>query len=177
MKTQLIINRLSLAFFAVWFMKAGFVQAQPDSGPELKGLTKDELIAKMERVLESKQQIADGLGKVIQNFETADANHNGLLSREEFRTYAEANGIKMPHPRKGRHHRKELTKEQLIKMRDHITAKEGQAPAGLDSIIENFTAADANHDGVLSREESKAYADANGIKLPYPHRRGHGPNF
>jgi hypothetical protein len=61
----------------------------------------------------------------------------------------------------------EITKSGLEEMRSRITSAGGQTPAGLDTLIEKFDDA-AGSGGKMTASEFKAFAAANGVKLPDP---------
>ena len=72
---------------------------RPKGGPrgEPPSMSKDELTAMKEKMAEDGQETST-IDQVLEDFEAADADQDGKVSAEEFRTYAEANGLEMPEP-------------------------------------------------------------------------------
>ena len=159
------LGRGCISLLLTVFCLGSAAQAQPGDGPGPKDLSKAELTAMRDRI----QQKADGLTKIIAGYTAADSNGDGVLSRDEIKAYADANGISLPKPRRP----KNLSQAELIEMRTHIAKFNPEAANGISKIADNFAAADINGDSVLSPEEFKTYADQNGIQLPHPPRHRH----
>lgn len=173
------IYSVGKVFFSSLFLMAavpGSILAQPGPGPEPKSLSIEELTAMRDQAVANGFEGGSSLTQIIENFATADTDQDGLLSPEEFRTYAEANGIMLPPPPHDGHRPPEdMTKDQLIEMSSRIAEIEGEAPAGLEQLIANFDQADTDQNGLLSMNEARTYAEANGIELPRPPRPDFAP--
>ena len=68
---------------------------RPDMAPP-KELTKDDLGRLKDQIEKSGGQGADKIDDLIKNFNTYDTDGSGEVSMEQFRTYAEQNGITKP---------------------------------------------------------------------------------
>lgn len=66
----------------------------PGGGPP--SLSQDALTSFRDKVAAAGGDTT-GLNKLLSNFSTADANGDGKLSPDEFKAYAQANGIQLPH--------------------------------------------------------------------------------
>ena len=75
---------------------------RPKGGPrgEPPSMSKDELTAMKEKMTEDGRDTST-VDKVLEDFDAADLDQDGKVSAEEFRTYAEANGLEMPEPPAG----------------------------------------------------------------------------
>lgn len=172
MKKCSLVKAARLTFFSSILLVPSLLLAQDGLPHHEKGLSREQLTGMRERMSREHPDAAAGILKVIENFEQADTNKDDLLSPQEFKTYAEANDIKMPPPPEGhgQRHRgpKAMSKEQFLDLRNHIEQVEGAAPEAFDLIIANFDAVDANDDGLASPDEVRTYADENGIEMPPP---------
>ena len=141
--------------------------SKEDGPPEM---TADQLSSLRDK-LQKNGETTDTLDAVIGNFSTADTDGNGALSLDELNSYAESNGLALPErPQHGRPPGgmpPALSQDELTKLRDKLQA-DGQSTELLDSVLANYSTADANGDGDMSRDEMKSYADSQGISLPTP---------
>lgn len=144
-------------------------------------LTKDQLTEMRDKISSSDSERAGDLDKLIQNFSSADSDGDGSIGGDEFKTYAEANGFAAPPdgpppgagPR-GRGGPKDMTKDDLTAMRDKIASTDTTAASNLDKLIQNFDSTDTDGDGKISKDEFKAFAEANGISMPHPPHHSKG---
>jgi len=70
-------------------------------GTEPPSLSKDELTAMRDHIASDPGQSTEAFDSVIKNFEDVDTDEDGKVSRNEFSTYAQTQGLKMPDPPSG----------------------------------------------------------------------------
>lgn len=74
---------------------------------------------------------------------------------------------------------KEVSKDDLTRLRDNIAKTDGAGAEKIDQLINNFDKYDTKGSGKISIDTVKSYADQNGIALPKPPQGapGAGQNF
>jgi hypothetical protein len=65
-------------------------------------MSKDDLINMRDDMAANGDSAAEGITLAIENFDSADTDQDGQISFEEMQAFAEANGISMPEPGKGK---------------------------------------------------------------------------
>lgn len=106
------------------------------------------------------------------NFDEADMDSDGVITRDEAMSFAEANDIDVAPPpgEQGPVAMAEqgLTQGQLSEM----SSEDSPMSSLFSALAENFDEADANEDGVVSQAEAMAYAKDNDIAMPVPPQGG-----
>jgi type VI protein secretion system component VasK len=106
------------------------------------------------------------------NFDEADMDSDGVITRDEAMSFAEANDIDVPPPPGGQGPaamaEQGLTQGQLSEM----SSEDSPMSSLFSALAENFDEADANEDGVVSQAEAMAYAKDNDIAMPAPPQGG-----
>jgi Ca2+-binding EF-hand superfamily protein len=78
------------------FPGGGFGGRGPMGG-EPPSMSKDELTAMKDKMTAHAQEASEGLGKLIDAFAQVDTDGDGKASASEIKTFADANGITLPH--------------------------------------------------------------------------------
>jgi Ca2+-binding EF-hand superfamily protein len=135
-------------------------------------MSKDDLTKMRDEMSANGDSAADGITQLIDNFDSADTDQDGMVSFDEAQAYAEANNITSmlqgPPPPQGAAGMNggpppAMSKDDLTKMRDDMSANGDSAADGITQLIDNFDSADTDQDGMVSFEEMQAYATANNI--------------
>lgn len=138
----------------------------PPDGQQDSGLSKDQLSSMLEAANSSGNQQSEGLSQLVKNFDQADSNGDGKVSRDEADAYYQANDLqpsKMPPPPSpGSAQQDEgLTKDQLSSILENASASDKQNTDRLSQLLNNFDDVDGNEDGKVTREEAKAFYATN----------------
>ena len=74
------------------------VSVQPPPPPDIQsaasaGFTRDELISQLDEIAASDSKRSNQISSIVQNFDKADTNDDGLISVNEARAYAQSNNL------------------------------------------------------------------------------------
>ncbi|WP_337879788.1 EF-hand domain-containing protein [Rheinheimera sp.] len=140
---------------------SGGPQGQQDSGK-----TADELSAMLEQA-DSDDPMAAMLQNLVDNFDEADSNSDGKVTMDEARAYQETQDTSSaqmtppPPPPGGMQGQEDTgkTADELSAMLEETDSSDPMASM-LQSLIDNFDAADADGDGKVTMQEAKAYQES-----------------
>jgi len=123
------------------------------------GLTKDQLSSIAGTTTDSK--LADLMNNVASNFSAADTNGDGKVTAAEAMAYQQSSsgtGATSGNSNTASESDAGLTKDQLTSIAS--TTKDSKLADLMSSVASNFSAADSNGDGKVSRAEAMAYKES-----------------
>jgi len=130
-----------------------------DSDNNDTGLTKDQLSSIAGTTTDSK--LADLMNNVASNFSAADTNGDGKVTAAEAMAYQQSSsgtGATSGNSNTASESDAGLTKDQLTSIAS--TTKDSKLADLMSSVASNFSAADSNGDGKVSRAEAMAYKES-----------------
>jgi len=133
-------------------------------GDQDQGLSKDQLSSIASSTDDSK--LSQLMNNLASNFDAADANGDGKITRDEATAYQESTGSGssanaagapggMPPPPPGGEGDRGMTLDQMKSVASSTT--DSKLADLLNTVSSNFDAADANSDGKVSAQEAMAY--------------------
>lgn len=150
--------------------EAGVKARMPPPPEEDNGFSQSQL----SEMASDDSPMSELFSALAENFDDADTNSDGLITRDEAMSFAEANDIDVPPPPGGQGPAtmadQGLTQEQLSEM----SSDDSPMSSLFSALAENFDEADVNEDGVVSQAEAMAYAEDNDIAMPAPPPQGGG---
>lgn len=138
----------------------------PPPPEEDEGFTEEELASQLEEIGSTDSARSTLISSIVENFDEADADGDGKVSRTEAMSYAESAGLTPANAQTGATAAASdagFTEDELTSQLEEIGSTDSARSTLISSIIENFDVADTNEDGKVSNAEAMAYAEANAI--------------
>lgn len=140
------LSMSELQSYTGFSMNKGLGHGQPPD------LSKDEMTAMRDKIASETGEVPTAIDQVLEHFDEVDTDQDGAVSREEFSTYADANGLEMPTP--PHHHKKpdDLLLEDDDSTEDvsSVTKSNAQGDNGniLAMMIRHYLAGASSYSGV-----------------------------